>query len=64
LATIGTIPVLLTIPGRIISHDEDESEEAAITGIAGEGTGLRKGILFFEASSSPFKIFCTLTTTS
>jgi hypothetical protein len=63
LATIGTIPVLLTIPGRIISHD-DEPEEAAITGIAGEGTGLRKGILFFEASSSPFKIFCTLTTTS
>jgi hypothetical protein len=61
---LGIIPLLLIIPGRITPHDRDESEEAIVVGVGGEGTGLGEGILFFEASSSLFKTFCTLTTTS
>jgi hypothetical protein len=63
-ATFGTLPELLIIPERIKPQDEDEFGEAIITGVDGEGTGLGKGIFFFDASSSPFKTFCTLTTTS
>lgn len=58
-ATLETLPELPIIPERIIPQDEDE-----FTGVSEEGTGLGKGIFFFDASSSPFKTFCTLTTTS
>ena len=58
------MPELPTIPGRIISHDIDESEEGTTVGAAVERTGLGKGILFFDAASSPLRTFCTLKTTS
>jgi hypothetical protein len=64
LAKLETEPELPIIPGKITPHDNDESEEDTSDGAGGEGTGLGKGILFFDASSSPFRTFCTLTTTS
>jgi hypothetical protein len=61
---LDTEPELPIIPGRIIPHDIDESEEGTTVCGGGEGTGLGKGILFFDAASSPFRTFCTLITTS
>jgi hypothetical protein len=62
-ARLESLPELLIIPERIISQDE-EFEEAIVAGVGGEGSGLGKGVFFFDASSSPFKTFCTLATTS
>jgi hypothetical protein len=55
---------LFIIPERNIPQGEDEFEEVIVATVCGEGTGLGKGIFFFDASSSLFKTFCTLTTTS
>jgi hypothetical protein len=57
LAKPETVPELPIIPGNIILHDIDESEEGTSVGAGGEETGLGKGVLFFDASSSPFRTF-------
>jgi hypothetical protein len=56
-ATLETLTELFIIPERIISQDEVEFKEAIVVCVGGEGTGLGNGILFFDASSSPFKTF-------